>query len=83
MNKSQVFKQKLMGLIFLIPGLFFLGVFMIYPVVYSVIMSFTNWTGFNDDYSFIGAKTILPSSPPHRITGRLWASTCTSQWFPR
>ena len=56
MNKSQVFKQKLMGLIFLIPGLFFLGVFMIYPVVYSVIMSFTNWTGFNDDYSFIGAK---------------------------
>lgn len=68
MNKSQVFKQKLMGLIFLIPGLFFLGVFMIYPVVYSMIMSFTNWTGFNDDYSFIGAKnyiTLFTATPDY------------------
>lgn len=52
-------KQKLMGLLFLVPGLLFLGVFLIYPVINSVVMSFTNWNGFNNDFSFIGLDNYI------------------------
>ena len=48
-----------MGLLFLVPGLLFLGVFLIYPVINSVVMSFTNWNGFNNDFSFIGLDNYI------------------------
>lgn len=61
MRKSSVktLKQKSMGLIFLLPGLLFLGAFMIYPVVNSMVMSFTDWNGFVDDFKFIGIKNYI------------------------
>lgn len=68
MRKSQQFKRKMMGLIFLIPGLFFLGAFMIYPVINSMVMSFTDWNGFMNNFNFVGLKnyiTLFTKSPEY------------------
>jgi len=39
-----------------IPALFFLGLFVYYPVVQVVRISFTNWNLINDSYKYVGLK---------------------------
>ena len=54
--KSLVYRRKLLGYVFLIPMVVLLVMFMYYPIVNSVILSFTNWSGFDGDYNFIGLR---------------------------
>ncbi|MDD3902252.1 MAG: sugar ABC transporter permease [Sphaerochaeta sp.] len=39
-----------------LPALFFLGLFVYYPVVQVVRISFTNWNLINDNYKYVGLK---------------------------
>ena len=39
-----------------LPALFFLGLFVYYPVVQVVRISFTNWNLINDSYKYVGLK---------------------------
>ena len=48
-----------MGYFFLIPSFFFLAVFLIYPMIKSMVMSFTDWNGFNPDYQWVGLKNYV------------------------
>ena len=54
--KGLVYKRKILGYIFLIPIIVLLTTFMFYPIVNSIIMSFTNWSGFEERYDFIGLR---------------------------
>ena len=47
-------RRKILGYFFLIPFLAILTLFMFYPIVESVIKSFTNWSGMNGEYEYIG-----------------------------
>lgn len=47
-------KRKRLGYLFLLPSLVFLTVFLFYPVVNSIVMSSTDWRGFDPDYNFVG-----------------------------
>ena len=59
MHRTRQFKQKLLGLIFLLPGLFFLGAFLVYPVINGIVLSFTDWNGFSENAKFIGLKNYI------------------------
>ena len=48
-----------MGYFFLIPSFFFLAVFLIYPMIKSMVMSFTDWNGLTSGYSYIGLKNYM------------------------
>lgn len=52
-------KQKTLGYVFLLPIVTLLGVFMFYPMVNSVIMSLTNWSGMSTEYEFVGLKNYI------------------------
>ena len=52
-------RKKVMGYFFLIPSFFFLAVFLIYPMIKSMVMSFTDWNGFNPDYQWVGLKNYV------------------------
>jgi len=54
--KGLVYRRRVLGYAFLAPAVALLTVFMFYPIVNSVVMSFTNWSGFNQDYAFIGLR---------------------------
>lgn len=49
-------KRKMAGYLFLIPSFIFLATFLLYPFVKSIIMSLTDWNGFNPSYRFVGFK---------------------------
>jgi len=53
--KSLIRRRKILGYFFLLPVAAFLSVLMFYPIINSVIMSFTNWSGFTD-YNFNGIR---------------------------
>jgi raffinose/stachyose/melibiose transport system permease protein len=53
--RGLIIKRKILGYFFLAPALLFLSVFNFYPIVNSIIMSFTNWTGFTHTFKWIGA----------------------------
>ncbi|MFV0399950.1 MAG: carbohydrate ABC transporter permease [Oscillospiraceae bacterium] len=61
MNRTTSFekKRKILGYFFLVPFLVMLTMFMFYPIVESVIKSFTNWSGMNDVYEFVGWKNYI------------------------
>lgn len=52
-------KKKLAGYLFLLPSFGFLCAFLLFPMVESVIKSFTNWNGFSPDYEFVGLKNYI------------------------
>ena len=54
--KGVVIRRKVLGYVFLIPMVTMLVMFMYYPIVNSVILSFTNWSGFEKGYDFIGIR---------------------------
>ncbi len=52
-------RQKALWDMFLIPGLYFLGCFLVFPFFKSLVRSFTDWNAFSPDFSFVGLKTTL------------------------
>ena len=52
--KGLIIRRKILGYFFLLPAMTFLAVFMFYPIINSVIMSLTNWSGFSNQSRFIG-----------------------------
>ena len=57
--RGLIYKRKMLGLFFLLPITVLLSVFMLYPIINSIIMSFTNWSGFNQQYEFIGLSNYV------------------------
>lgn len=52
-------QRKILGYFFLIPIVVMLTVFMFYPIVKSVIMSFTNWSGMTDTWEWVGFNNYI------------------------
>lgn len=52
-------QRKILGYFFLLPIVVMLTVFMFYPIVKSVIMSFTNWSGMTDDWEWVGLNNYI------------------------
>lgn len=57
--KSVALKKNIIGYVFLLPALLFLSAFMFYPVINSLVMSFTNWSGFSNNFKVIGIKNYV------------------------
>ena len=53
--KSLIYRRKILGYFFLLPVAAFLSILMFYPIINSIILSFTNWSGFTE-YRFIGFR---------------------------
>jgi raffinose/stachyose/melibiose transport system permease protein len=47
-------RRKRLGYVFLLPSFVILGAFLFYPVVNSVVMSLTDWTGFGNGFAWVG-----------------------------
>jgi len=54
--KGLIYKRKILGYVFLLPMAVLLCTFMYYPIGNSIFMSFTNWSGFELNYDFIGLR---------------------------
>lgn len=52
-------QRKILGYFFLLPIVVMLTVFMFYPIVKSVFMSFTNWSGMTDDWEWVGLNNYI------------------------
>lgn len=52
-------KRKIAGYFFLIPSFIFLATFLLYPLIKSIAMSFTDWNGFNPEYKWVGIKNYV------------------------
>ena len=52
-------QRKILGYFFLLPIVALLTVFMFYPIVKSVVMSFTNWSGMTDDWEWVGLNNYI------------------------
>lgn len=51
---SQLRKPENKNMLFILPALFFFTVFIIWPVINSVNLSFTNWDGINPELEYVG-----------------------------
>jgi len=59
MNKVTPIKKRNPGYglwLFYLPALLLLSLFIFYPFCRGIIMSFTNWDGFSQDYSYVGIE---------------------------
>jgi raffinose/stachyose/melibiose transport system permease protein len=54
--KSERIKRNIIGYIMLIPALIATSMFVFYPIINSIVMSFTNWTGFSNNYKYVGLE---------------------------
>ena len=52
-------QRKILGSFFLLPIVVMLTVFMFYPIVKSVVMSLTNWSGMTDDWEWVGLNNYI------------------------
>ncbi|NKE07946.1 sugar ABC transporter permease [Bacillus selenatarsenatis] len=59
-------------LIFLLPALIPLGVFWVYPMFYSLYISFTDWDYMSSDYSFVGLGNYFDLFGDPLFYGVLW-----------
>lgn len=57
--KSQKIHRNIVGYIMLIPALIATTMFVFYPIINSLVMSMTNWTGFSNNFKFIGFKNYI------------------------
>ncbi len=64
--------EKMIGYILLIPSFIFLISFVLYPLCSSVLMSFTNWTGFNPDYDFVGLNNYIKLLGNKKYWSAIW-----------
>ncbi len=54
---------------FVLPGLMFFGAVMIFPILFALVISMTDWTGLGTDYNFVGLQNFqkaLTSWPFYR-----------------
>ena len=51
-----MYRRKILGYFFLLPAVTLLAVFMVYPIINSVYMSLTNWSGYSNQFKFIGLE---------------------------
>lgn len=47
-------KEKYIAFVFLFPAVLILGVFNIFPAIYSIILTFFKWNGFSPEVPFVG-----------------------------
>ncbi len=52
-------KRKLLGIIFILPTIIFLAVFILYPVISNLILSFSDASLVRRDYSFVGFENYI------------------------
>lgn len=52
-------KKTILGYILLLPIVTCLTVFLISPIVISIIRSFTNWSGFSNEFRFVGFRNYI------------------------
>ncbi len=61
---------------FVLPGLLFFGAVMIFPILFALVISLTDWTGLGTDYNFVGLQNfqhVLTSWPFYRAAiNNLW-----------
>ena len=55
MKKNKIKKQTLIGLLFLLPAVLFILIFMIVPLVWNLGLSFCEWNG-NETVKFVGLE---------------------------
>lgn len=66
--RSENIKRNIVGYIMLVPALIATSMFVFYPIVNSVFMSMTNWTGFSNNYKYVGLdnyKRIFTDTPEY------------------
>ena len=66
--KGLVLRRRVLGYFFLIPTVTLLCTLNFYPIINSIIMSFTNWTGFTNNYKWVGIanfKHVLFNMPEY------------------
>lgn len=66
------FRAVTATLIFLLPALIPLGVFWVYPMFYSLYISFTDWDYMSPDFSFVGFRNYLDLFGDPLFYGVLW-----------
>ena len=54
--KGLELKRKILGYFFLIPAVTLLTIFMFYPIINSIVMSLTSWSGLSNQYKFINIE---------------------------
>jgi raffinose/stachyose/melibiose transport system permease protein len=57
--KAYESKKKIIGLCLLLPGIAFLVLFTVRPLIDALVKSFTNWTGFSMNPQFIGIQNYI------------------------
>lgn len=57
--KAYESKKKITGLFLLLPAVAFLALFTVRPLVDALVKSFTNWTGFSANPSFVGVQNYI------------------------
>ena len=69
-------KNNIVGWLLAIPSLISIGVFIVYPFVFSFVLSFTNWRFLPVDISFVGGANYqwLFSSAGYEFWNGLWVS---------
>ena len=69
-------KNNIFGWLLAIPSLISIGVFIIYPFVFSFILSFTNWRFLPVNINFVGGENYkwLFSSAGYEFWNGLWTS---------
>ena len=72
--KGLTYRRKILGYFFLLPAAVFLSVFMLYPIVNSIFMSLTNWSGFSNQFKFIGIENFENLFVPTLDQSRYWAA---------
>ena len=45
--------SRKIGLLFVLPLIAFVAVFMVYPIIFNVRISFTDWNGIDPEFSFV------------------------------
>jgi multiple sugar transport system permease protein len=58
-KRKHTFQQQTLGILFIIPTVVFLVVFVAYPVVYNIFLSFTNARLLGKEFSWIGLENYL------------------------
>ena len=51
--------SRKIGLLFVLPLIAFVAVFMVYPIIFNVRISFTDWNGIDPEFSFVGVANYL------------------------
>lgn len=59
LRDSYFFRRNTLGILFVLPALLFLLIFIVYPVLYNVFLSFTNATLTKDTFKYVAFKNYI------------------------